>query len=123
MNSNFTKFTFEIEEHDEYQKCLVFKLDESQNEHLCQWIEHVLQSNRLCYSVLSVNWKLNWKVEAIKSKVLLAHPEKDDWVATVSLTKSDFEDWLQSLKQKKSFFVNDFAALGFPSNLTFRFNY
>ncbi len=69
------------------------------------------------------NWTLYWKARSGESRVLLAHPDKDQWVATIAWSESQVETLLQAMVLEgaagsvSEVVLSQYARLQFPSNL------
>lgn len=49
---------------------------------------------------LPQGWAIYWKIREGDSRLLMSHPEKDQWVGAVSLNREDFDRlvvWIQEL--------------------------
>ncbi|MBL7716207.1 MAG: hypothetical protein JNL01_12150 [Bdellovibrionales bacterium] len=75
----------ELRVNSEYRKTLLEKLREGQS--------YELRMD------LSQGWTVYWKVREGDSRLLLSHPEKDQWVGAVSLNQEDFNrviSWIEN---------------------------
>ena len=66
-------------------------------------------------------WAIYWKLREGDSRALFAHPEKGEFVATVSLEHVILERTLHALRAGESFKIESFCALGGFSNLHIEF--
>jgi hypothetical protein len=63
-----------------------------------------------------------WKLRDEESRLLLAHPEKDVWVATLALTPPHLDHLLTAMDQLDApIFLSEFKRLGKLSNLEVSF--
>lgn len=66
------------------------------------------------------NWIVFWKKREGESRLLLAHPQADEWVATVALTAEDgrlLVERLETMVAGQSVSLGELAATGNVSNL------
>lgn len=66
---------------------------------------------------LPENWVFFWKIREGESRLLLAHPEKQDWVATLALTPSHADKVLSSLRKYEKFKLSELETVGSFSNV------
>lgn len=65
-------------------------------------------------------WMLFFKLRESESRVLVAHPDADEWVATVALERAHGERWLTTLRgleAGQSVALGQLQSLGLVSNL------
>lgn len=63
-----------------------------------------------------------WKLREEESRLLLAHPEKEVWVATLALTHEHLQVWLNEIKELSGpVFLSELKKLGKFSNLEVSF--
>ncbi len=94
------------------------------NEQVLQWVTYLeavylMQGEELRMD-LSDSWILFWKLREDGNKVLVAHPQSDQWVATVALESSFGERLLLSLKKLEvgqSLILSQLGQLNSVSNL------
>ena len=67
------------------------------------------------------SWMIYWKVREADSRTLFAHPEKEEWVATIGLEQAVFERVLQKLHAGESFRLDSLCMLTGFSNLAVEF--
>jgi hypothetical protein len=69
---------------------------------------------------LPQGWVLFWKRKDAESRILLAHPEEKEWVATVALESASGQKWVEALKglhPGQPGFLSQLAPLSGMSNL------
>lgn len=69
----------------------------------------------------SSQFTLFLKMKQDGSKLLVAHPEEDEWVATAILSKDQMEEFLKHLHEKRSISFEDLGRFSKMSNLRLRF--
>jgi len=63
-----------------------------------------------------------WKLREEESRLLLAHPEKEVWVATLALTAEHLQVWLNEIQELSGpVFLSELKKLGKFSNLEVSF--
>lgn len=76
--------------------------------------------------VLPGNWTVYWKARSGESRVLLAHPEKDQWVGTVAWSEDRVDALLGAFESASDadgtaeWRLSEQDRLTFPSNLDVR---
>jgi hypothetical protein len=66
------------------------------------------------------NWIVFWKLRDGESRLLIAHPQPEEWVATAALTESHGSDLIQrleALQTGQSLVVGELAPTGSVSNV------
>lgn len=91
-----------------------FFLSRLQIEELCLGLMEVAnQKNlelRLNFIDRSAGWVFFWKQRVMgQSRLLLSHPEKEQWVATIAMDQDHWQKWMGSLQNLK---VNERIVLG-----------
>jgi hypothetical protein len=69
---------------------------------------------------LPENWLIFWKLRERESRLLLAHPQENEWVATVALESAHAQatlDSLKSLKAGDTFKISEIGQTGSVSNV------
>lgn len=72
---------------------------------------------------LPKNWAIFWKIRSDESRVLLAHPQEGEWVATAALESSHAKlltDHLSSAVSGTTFSLGEIGIVGGVSNVDIR---
>jgi len=91
-------------------------LDQPQANELAEAISALGPSNELRHT-LTAQWTLFWKLREGESRLLLAHPESEHWVATLALTSADRDVIAGKLSMTGEAKLSEVLALGWQSNL------
>lgn len=123
------KFRYDIRPHARFETEFVFYLKNDESSQIMGFLKKVTQRERREYR-LSIepqskeDWTLFWKISpSTSSRALLAHPEPQEWVATVSLTEEAFESLFEFLDRGQSFDLSDACPLEKLSNFHLRFEF
>jgi len=105
---------------------LTLELSESLALELASSLEEIFEGRSVeLRHMLPGGWTLFWKMREGESRALLAHPEAEEWVATLALMESDGRRLVTSLrtglKQGQALALDDQISFSKVSNLSLRF--
>jgi hypothetical protein len=66
------------------------------------------------------NWIVFWKIRETESRLLLAHPQQGEWVATMALETEHgqrVKDRIENLKSGDAFSISELGVIGSVSNV------
>lgn len=114
----------EMGEHPRLQTLLTLRLSADLWGALHTELERVLRVQEAELRLeLPGKWTLYWKARSGSSRVLLAHPETDQWVGTVAWSEDRVSSLIEALnpetaaQQPGGVFLSECDGLTFPSNL------
>ncbi len=116
--------SLEMGEHPRLQTLLTVTLTQTLVVELRSELERVLRVQEAELRLeLPGKWTLYWKARSGSSRVLLAHPEADQWVGTVAWSEERVSDLLEALNPSglsgspEGVYLSQCDGLTFPSNL------
>ena len=116
--------SLEVGDHPRLQTLLTVTLTQELMVELRTGLERVLTVQEAELRLeLPGQWTLYWKARSGSSRVLLAHPEADQWVGTVAWSEDRVSALLESLTapnltgRSDGIYLSQCDGLTFPSNL------
>jgi hypothetical protein len=95
---------------------------------LAEWISLViLEKREVCMRLVEdskgESWTVFWKVKPYSSRLLLARPDAQSWVATVVLEESVFNTVIDHLRSAKPCSLKEIATIDSVSNFLLSFTF
>jgi hypothetical protein len=110
-----------IDPHEDARSTLSLDLSEEERGILLPSLEQVfLHSGSELRLDLPSNWIIFWKTRETESRLLLAHPQQAEWVATAALEAEHgrlVTEALRNLKSGDAFSVSELGVIGSVSNV------
>lgn len=103
-------------EHPSLQTLLTVTLSPERMGELRAFLTEAFADNREARVDLPASWTLYWKVRTGQSRAQLAHPGKDEWVATLSLARAHADRVLERLGTGETFSLSELGESGPFSN-------
>jgi len=128
---NLHEVSYELKPHPKWQLQMTMRLAPAQCEALAVALEKAFTKTELKLPLADLGtrgWADElgdvpqkfmsfWKVREGDSRIMIAHPEQNEWVVTVALERYYFEKMIEKLKAKASFKIESFCQLNRISNL------
>lgn len=113
----------ELAEDSKWKWQATFTLQSTMGEKMRAGLEELLKTEAPGVEIrmdFSQGWTLFWKLkEGEESRLLLAHPEKEEWVATFVLARAHLDAVLEKFRKKESFRLSESGRVAKLSNVEF----
>ena len=133
MATTRLEIPYEIRKHAEFQKDLVLSMDDAAGKVFRGLLDSIRAESREALVILpkltlpdgvSQRWETYWKQrDAEDSRAMVAHPERDLWVATLALSASAIEGIARSLDLGETVRLESFGPMHAFNNLHVTFEF